>query len=405
MSEAHQTVRWVDAMWGERTGWAVVAYGIGPHRDANGKYRHRSFDQHFYRWPGQRGALLNDVARELATSAVDIYVAPHLRASEKRTKHTALPPLWLHADIDGNVGDPQLWNQLDPIRVQSGTPGHEHGYIALSRPLDLPTWDRLQRALRDRLGGDTDSKIADNDMLRVPGTLNYKPTAPPTGTAPGEPSPVVLLPGGGRVCELEELAELLGVDLSAPNPASNGHHGDLGPLADVPAPAALPHMVTAALERHRDNPDRSAVWQAVINACRGSALTREQTYAVLRTHRAEVIEKYNGRETTEFDRSWGKATTYWENTVGGILVEWADAVRIVYGENSPEMHCWIYDNDALSVALLTAPAAINSAATASKSTPRTNDHHHDVKTQAASDATDSPIGLPAPTRSAQQYHA
>jgi AAA domain-containing protein len=375
-----QAAQWADTVWGDRPGWAALAYGGDPYRDASGKYKHRSFTPQFYRWPDQRNALLADVARELATGPVDIYVAPHLRSSKDRKKHTALPPLFLHADIDGQVAVPELWEQLDPIRVQSGTPGHEHGYIALTRTLELPAWDRLQWALRDRLGGDTDSKIADNDVLRLPGTLNFKPTAPSNGSKPGEPSPVILLPGGGRAWEPDELAELLGVDLSTPNTVGNGHQGDLGPLAAVPVPAVLPRAVTAVLERHRDNIDRSAVWQAVIGACCGSALSRDETFAVVCALVPGGVEKYDGRLDTEFDRSWRKALDYWDGHAGGVTYEEAEAIRCTYADDPAMIESLLGDITAPAVNATpraAAPAATNGAEVTSEQVTGGNDCGHD----------------------------
>jgi hypothetical protein len=341
--DLEQIARWVDAVWGNRPGWAALAYGGHPYRDANGKYQHRSFTPHFYRWPDQRNAVLNDVARELATGPVDIYVAPHLRRSRDRKKHTALPPLYLHTDVDGHVGDPELWALVDPIQVQSGTAGHLHGYVPLTRAQELGRWDVLQRALRDRLGGDTDSKISDSDVLRLPGTLNFKATVPPRGVEPGEPTPVVLLPGGGRLWEPEELAELLGVALNAPNPARNGHQPPLGPLAPVPVPQVLPRAVTAALERHQDNTDRSAVFQAVVSACCGATLSREGSFAVVSAHVPGAVEKYDGRLVAEFDRSWGKALGYWTEH-GGLTHEAAEEIRQIYADDSA-MREWLLGED------------------------------------------------------------
>jgi hypothetical protein len=192
---------------------------------------------------------------------------------------------------------------IDPLRVLSGSPGHEHGYVPLTRWLELREFDILQPALRDRPGGDADSKISGNDLLRLVGTLNYKPTVPPDGTEPSEPTPVVLLPGGGRPWAPEALAELLDIDLSAP--VRNSDQPPLGPLAEVPTPNTLPHAVITVLERHRDNRDRSAATHAVITACRLARLSRAESFAVIRAHVPAVLDKYGDRLAIEFDRSWG----------------------------------------------------------------------------------------------------
>jgi hypothetical protein len=88
----------------------------------------------------------------------------------------------VHNDVDG---DPNL----DKVRaiggfvVASGTPGHVHVYVPLTEPVPAHWHRALCEGLRDYLGGD--DKIADNDLLRPPGTLNHKQV--PKG---GEPVPV-----------------------------------------------------------------------------------------------------------------------------------------------------------------------------------------------------------------------
>jgi hypothetical protein len=54
--------------------------------------------------------------------------------------------------------------------VSSGSHGHRHLYLPLAHPIPLDTFNRLNQALADRLGGD--AKWADNSLLRMPGTFN-----------------------------------------------------------------------------------------------------------------------------------------------------------------------------------------------------------------------------------------
>jgi hypothetical protein len=71
--------------------------------------------------------------------------------------------------------------------VNSGQPGHSHVYAILSRHgrevLDLPNHQHLCRVVGDWFHA-TDPKISDNDMMRLPGTWNFKPRAYDPHAAP-----------------------------------------------------------------------------------------------------------------------------------------------------------------------------------------------------------------------------
>ena len=73
---------------------------------------------------------------------------------------------------------------VDGYAVASGTGQHGHVYVALSRPVSATQLTALCRALGRYLGA-ADARIAENDVLRPPGTVNRKPTV-----RGGEPVPV-----------------------------------------------------------------------------------------------------------------------------------------------------------------------------------------------------------------------
>jgi len=324
-SEAEQ---WLDILFGVRPGYVAVAYGLGPYRTAKNEYRHRKWREVRYPWPAQRNTLLTDVAGLLADAdsdgpLVDVYVCPHLRSSDHRRAETgvrhagnARPPVALHADLDGPPADPQLWAELDPLLVASGSNGHEHGFIMLDIPLDdLPRWYQLQRALRDRLGGGADAKIADNDVLRLPGTVNCKPTSLRAGEPPSDPTPVSLLGWGGRVWTVSELAALLGVDLPRPAPPlRTARAGNNTAPATVPVPAVLAANVQAAADGFADAPDKSAQWARLIGCALAAGYSRDEAFAIAVTHGLPHILRYTGREVAEFERCWTKSLTWQEAT-------------------------------------------------------------------------------------------
>ena len=328
--EAEQSL---DILFGSRAGYVAMAFGLGPYRTAKGEYRHRKWREVRYRWPAERNRLLTDVASLLADAdsdgpLVDVYVCPHLRSNDHRRAETgaqpgnALPPVTLHADLDGPPADPQLWAELDPLRVASGSDGHEHGFVMLDEPCEsIARWYQLLRALRDALGGGADSKIADNDVLRLPGTINCKPTASREGEPPADPTPVSLLGWGGRTWTLPELAELLGVDLTRPAPpARPAPAGDGTAPATVPVPATLTAAVQAAVDGFAAAPDKSAQWARLIGCCLEAGYSRDQSYAVALAYGLPHIPRYADRTAGEFDRVWAKSLAWQARDDGRVTV-------------------------------------------------------------------------------------
>ena len=303
-----------DVVFGERSGFLAVAFGHDPYRDATGCYRHRRWIERRYPWPAGRDQLTTDVTRRfLAGERVDVYVCPASRHTDgPRRKGSALPPMVCWADLDGPAADEQLLVALDPLIVESGSDGHRHLYVPLSRPVELGTWNLLQRALRDALGSAADAKIADNDLLRLPGTRNHK-SDPPTVVTP--------LPWPGQRWDPDELAELLGVDLSAAVGAPSPLTGSVL-ITPEPVPDPLPEWVRAALT-HPDTfagvGKRSAAHHRLIGACYRAGFTQGQTLTVAAGYTPSAA-KYGERLATEVARSGTKT----EPTAVGQRMHTAD---------------------------------------------------------------------------------
>lgn len=182
---------------GERPGLLCVAEGREPYRDDKGRYKHRARSEYLHQWPENRAALEKTVTKALESGEpVDFYMCPAIRQrnAKGRRKGDAIPPQVLWADLDGEPKDADLYDRLragGSLIVSSGSDGHQHLYLPLSRPVDLGTFNKLNEALAKRLGGD--AKWADNSLLRLPGTLNWKPTVPPEGQQAGPATPVAVV--------------------------------------------------------------------------------------------------------------------------------------------------------------------------------------------------------------------
>lgn len=163
----------------------------------------------------------------LAMSAVvtadkghDVYVCPYAHPGRHRSKGGAVARRHVHADIDGPL-DLARVRFVGGIAVASGSvdaDGKPHGHVYDRLNADVPPY--VQEALCAGLGEFLsreywdESKVADNDVLRLPGTLNYK-TDPPRPVSwlvrPDDPAVKTWAP--------EDLACLLGLGWPIPEPS------------------------------------------------------------------------------------------------------------------------------------------------------------------------------------------
>lgn len=300
MSAALETVPgldlYADVVLGDREGVVYLAFGRKPHRDSRGKYEHLDWQDNVrYAWPAERDRLAADVAREVSIGeAVDIYVCPAARQrnAHHRRKGDAIPPAVLWTDLDAPPADAELYARLvaaGSLVVRSGSDEHRHLYLPLSRPVDLGTFNRLNQALAAQLGGD--SKWADNSLLRMPGTLNWKSAIRDGTVIDGEPVPVEILGHTPGAHDPDELAALLGVDLSSPQASATA--SERARVVAEPAPDPLPSPVRRALD-NPDVADRSKACGRVVEACSFSRLTEGQALSVLRTY--PPAERYKNEQ-------------------------------------------------------------------------------------------------------------
>ncbi|HEY1972607.1 MAG TPA: hypothetical protein VGH89_31970 [Pseudonocardia sp.] len=248
--------------------------------------------------------------QELAAGEpVDVYVAPATRVSDARSGYggpngsNAAPPRLLWGDCDQELDRAKL-AKLDPLIVNSGQPGHRHVYVPLNRSVSIAEHRVLNKALAAYLGCDT--KWSDDALLRLPGTLNFKPTVPATGQCPGAARPVSLYKARASVWKVEKVAEILGVDLSSI--AQNGAPTITTFVgSNEPPPDPLPNRVAVAL-RHADVSDRSKAHARLVGACLDAGFTIGQTVSVCATYPPSV-DKYGTRLANEVARFWSKART------------------------------------------------------------------------------------------------
>jgi hypothetical protein len=277
----------------------------------NGKYRSDFHRNSFaYKWPEAREKV---VAKVLA-GRWDVHICPYLLSGRDRAVGTSVNAArtYVHADVDLDGGHIDLEAvQAIPggCAVASGTSGNAHVYVQLTEPVNLHHHGQLCKALGIHFGTKDGSKIRDNDLLRPPGTFNFKPTVASGGE--GLPAPVhwLVRPTEERVAP-SSLAELLGVELTdddvktlTADANSSGSPVDRD-VEPVPLLQAASPTVHAALQRVTG--DRSADTMRIVTACRANELTLPQTRWVI-DQRADLTDRLDERHDDDVARCWQRA--------------------------------------------------------------------------------------------------
>ena len=127
----------------------------------------------------------------------EVYFCVHLLTAPRRVKENAAPVRALWGDLDG-VPVPN--GGLKPTAVVESSPGHFHIYMRLDDSLPPETAEQLNERIARQIDADP-SGFDRTQLLRVPGTINYK----------YEGTPPVRLIGldGGRSYSAAELDKFL----------------------------------------------------------------------------------------------------------------------------------------------------------------------------------------------------
>lgn len=158
--------QYLDKIFGKRTGYVAVA-----HKDKDGSWEERQFS-----WPEDKVKIIGWADDQTG----NVFVCPALRQdAHTRKKGDALPTRWLWADVDWqNVPkDKQAEvrarvKEVSTFAILSGTSDNTHVYVQLTADVAAGEFLRLNTGLRDYLYAD--NKQADNSLLRLPGTTNWK---------------------------------------------------------------------------------------------------------------------------------------------------------------------------------------------------------------------------------------
>jgi TusA-related sulfurtransferase len=289
---SEDTRRFVETCCGDIEGWLCVAVGREPYRDDNGKYKHHKWDEVAFRWPAEADKAIDYITR--ASALGDVYTCPYPMKEMRRAKGQAARRVLIHADVDGDLDEAEV-SRLGGFIVNSGSPGHGHVYVPLAWPVTPDQHEALCRGLAAHLGGDT--KYSDNDLLRAPGTWNYK-----SKVDGRDPNPVAAVWCGNGQVDPRDIAGLIGVDLA--NPATtNGHRHARAEQGSSTVNLARYPSVLAALTHKTE--DRSQDTYRIVAACRSAGLTLAETTWSVRS-RDDLRERLDERKDDDLLAVWLK---------------------------------------------------------------------------------------------------
>lgn len=132
-----------------------------------------------FEWPKERKKALAWIDEKSRKG--EVFYCPALRADRGRKKGNAVEAglQWLWADVDMEKvpadrieGVKRAISLLSTLTVRSGSGDNCHVYVKIEEGLDKEQHEYLNTLLRDLLCAD--NKQADNSLLRVAGTYNYK---------------------------------------------------------------------------------------------------------------------------------------------------------------------------------------------------------------------------------------
>jgi hypothetical protein len=163
-------------------------------------------------------------------------------------------------------------------------------------PITREQHEVLCRGLAAHLGGD--HKYSDNDVLRPPGTLNYKGRVDG-----GEPYPVEAVWCSEGAVDPRELADKLGVDIV--NPTVSVAAPRQAKVDTTECPVNLDNYPSIREALDEDTNDRSSDTYRVAGACRRAGLTLDETRWVVRT-RDDLRQRLDERPDDDLAAVWLK---------------------------------------------------------------------------------------------------
>lgn len=332
------THAYLKAMFGERSGYVAVTFGHNP-RLTKPRFDKDDWREKFYQWPQQYMDLIGDVDSALnhpdtLNEHIEVFICPGLRDKPSRRAGDNKPLMWVWADLDSTPTDDAIEriNNLGAMSVLSGSEGHRHVYIPLRKPVNNVDHKALCRLLKDVIGA-KDSKIAENDLLRLPGTLNWKKR---------EATKVVIkrhhrAPRRTNGDLRDTMMDMVGPSKSWDgyrNKALASEPAQLGDVVDVPVPRLKKESKKCfAYQPTTDGTKRYEAIYKLITTMHEEGYSRDQIHVTLYEYPPAVSKWSIEKIARDVDRTLSKLTTV-------SLVETDDDIDD--GDDGPQLlfHDW-----------------------------------------------------------------
>ncbi len=183
---AKEIEQFIDTIWADAEGYVYL-----PTKDS----RTDTWKKTFFEWPAHRDKVTKYILA-MSSRGLDVYIAPAIFAKPNPKKEYVLGSYVLWTEFDGNA--PTGWQGEDvygtpdaiqprakgipepTLRVQSSNDGHEHVYWKLDEfTTDIGWVESANRSIAYETHADT-SGWDRNQILRPPGSRNYKHDLPVT---------------------------------------------------------------------------------------------------------------------------------------------------------------------------------------------------------------------------------
>lgn len=245
-------------MFRSNPGYVAVAYKDGDN----------SWQEHAFSWPHEQSKLIG-WAR--VHDDANLFICPTLRGDPTRKKGDGISLRWLFADVDWEKVPASKYGiveqrikQLGTYVVSSGTGDNVHVYVALNGEIEIDLWQQLNTGLRDYLYAD--NKQADNSLLRLPGSVNWKTR---------EGSPVRVVGGNKKARTVQGLSKLKAFQHVSVNGA-----WDTADLSHVPIRIKRLATMSSDEAKGRYGSRHGAVW-AVVGDMYKAGLSADEIHTLL----------------------------------------------------------------------------------------------------------------------------
>jgi DNA replication protein DnaC len=134
--------------------------------------------QHFFKWPEEYKKLLDHI--DITARSYDVYLAPAVFKSASSLKSEIKETKVLWVELDEMPPQGSSFELTEPsYKIQTSTDTHQHWYWKLDDPIsDSSSIEIYTRSLTYCIPGADSSGWDANQVLRIPGTYNYKRSTP-----------------------------------------------------------------------------------------------------------------------------------------------------------------------------------------------------------------------------------